>query len=97
YRNRAWLIGPAGTAGYQDKIILTPWEKAVWGIRSGDRPRLFETELGRIGICICYDVEFPRIARAMAEAGVDVILAPSCTDTLAGYHRVRVGAQARAL
>ena len=37
------------------------------------------------------------LARRLAERGVDLVLAPSCTDTEAGYHRVRIGAQARAL
>ena len=63
------------------------------------RSELFVHDIGkaRIGIAICYDVEFPMIARALVEAGADVILAPSCTDTVHGYWRVRVGAQARAL
>ena len=51
----------------------------------------------KIGIAICYDIEFPLIAHAMAAAGADLILAPSCTDTLAGANRVHVGARARAL
>ncbi len=59
--------------------------------------RVFDTALGRIGISICYDVEFPLIARAQAQAGAMLILSPSCTDTMQGYWRVRVGAQARAL
>ena len=63
------------------------------------RQRAFRLDIGsaRIGIAICYDVEFPLIARALVEAGAEVILAPSCTDTVHGYWRVRVGAQARAL
>lgn len=97
HRNRAWLVGPDGEAGHQDKMMMTPWERAEWGMSGSDETRLFDTPIGRIGVCICYDVEFPRMARALAEAGASVILAPSCTDTLAGYHRVRIGAQARAL
>ena len=49
------------------------------------------------GIAICYDIEFPLIAHAMARAGAELILAPSCTDTIAGANRVHVGARARAL
>jgi predicted amidohydrolase len=49
------------------------------------------------GVAICYDAEFPLIARAMSDAGAAMILVPSCTDSLRGYHRVRVGARARAL
>ena len=67
------------------------------GIVGGDEICVFDTALGRIGVCICYDSEFPLIARAMVEAGAQILLVPSCTDTLHGYHRVRIGAQARAL
>ncbi|MFF7710434.1 nitrilase-related carbon-nitrogen hydrolase [Pseudomonas sp. NPDC007930] len=98
YRNRAWLFGPEGELGYQDKLIMTRFERETWGVHGGRQGlRSFDTALGRLGILICYDNEFPLLARTLAEQGVDLILAPSCTDTEAGYHRVRIGAQARAL
>lgn len=97
YLNRAYLFAPNGEAGYQDKSIMTRFESEQWDISAGSQLRLFDTAIGRIGIVICYDVEFPLLARAQAEAGAELILAPSCTDTLAGYYRVRIGAQARAL
>ena len=50
-----------------------------------------------IGMNICYDSEFPLLARAMAEAGAELLLVPSCTERVSGYHRVRTGARARAL
>ena len=50
-----------------------------------------------IGINICYDSEFPLLARAMAEAGAELLLVPSCTERVSGYHRVRTGSRARAL
>lgn len=59
--------------------------------------RVFDTALGRIGVLICYDSEFPLLGRALVEAGAEILLVPSCTDTLAGFTRVRVGAMARAL
>ncbi|OJY65464.1 MAG: amidohydrolase [Sphingobium sp. 66-54] len=95
--NRARLFTPAGLCGHQDKIVMTRFEREDWNIDGGDTIRLFETALGRIGISICYDIEFPLIARAQAEAGAALILSPSCTDTMQGYWRVRIGAQARAL
>lgn len=97
YRNRAWLFGPKGVLGYQDKLIMTRFEREQWGIAAGDGLQVFDTALGRLGILICYDNEFPMLARHLAEGGADLVLAPSCTDTEAGYHRVRIGAQARAL
>ncbi|BAN50383.1 carbon-nitrogen hydrolase family protein [Metapseudomonas resinovorans] len=97
YRNRAWLFGPGGELGHQDKLIMTRFEREQWGIAAGQGLKVFDTSLGRLGILICYDNEFPLLARTLAASGVDLILAPSCTDTEAGYHRVRIGAQARAL
>ncbi|AZL75532.1 carbon-nitrogen hydrolase family protein [Pseudomonas sichuanensis] len=97
YRNRAFLFGPEGRLGHQDKLMMTRFEREQWDIAPGRGLRVFDTALGRLGILICYDNEFPLLARHLAEAGADLILAPSCTDTEAGYHRVRIGAQARAL
>lgn len=97
YRNRAWLFGPQGCLGFQDKLMMTRFEREQWSISAGSGLRVFETGLGRIGILVCYDNEFPLLAHTLAEAGADLILAPSCTDTEAGFHRVRIGAQARAL
>jgi len=98
YHNRAHLFSPSGRIAWQDKRMMTRFENEQWGIASSEAPlHLFDTAIGRIGVCICYDVEFPLIARALVEAGAEILLAPSCTDTLAGYHRVRIGARARAL
>ncbi len=97
FRNRARLFAPGGAVGVQDKLIMTRFEREEWGIVGGEGLAVFETALGRIGVCICYDSEFPLIARAMVETGAEILLVPSCTDSLHGYHRVRIGAQARAL
>jgi predicted amidohydrolase len=95
--NRATLFVPDGRSAYQDKIMMTRFEREQWDISGGDTLRLIKTHLGPIGISICYDIEFPMIARTQAEAGATVILTPSCTDSMQGYWRVRIGAQARAL
>jgi len=95
--NRAWFCAPDGTADYQDKSVMTRFEREQWNIASCPPLKVFDTALGKIAINICYDSEFPLQARAQCEAGAEIILVPSCTDTLAGYYRVKVGAQARAL
>ncbi|MEN0115165.1 MAG: carbon-nitrogen hydrolase family protein [Agrobacterium cavarae] len=98
FRNRAWLFGPGGLIGYQDKQIMTRFEREQWFIDAGvDGLKAFDTPIGKLGILICYDNEFPMLGRRLAEMGVELVLAPSCTDTLAGSYRVRIGAQARAL
>ena len=95
--NRASFFGPGGLLGHQDKAIMTRFEREQWDVTGGTGLTLFETALGKIGVVICYDSEFPLLSRALAEAGAEILLAPSCTDTVAGYTRVRVGAMARAL
>jgi predicted amidohydrolase len=97
YRNRSFFFRPDGTRGHQDKLQMTRFERERWSIEAGEAIDVFETEFGTIGIDVCYDGEFPMIARKQAEAGATLIVVPSCTDTRAGYYRVRVGAQARAL
>jgi len=95
--NRARLFAPGGKIGVQDKLIMTRFEREQWGIAAGGPLRVFDTALGRIGVLICYDSEFPLLARAQIEAGAQLLLVPSCTDSLHGYWRVRLAAQARAL
>ena len=96
-RNRAPLIAPDGRVAFQEKRIMTRFEAERWMVSPGDPPGVFDTPWGRIGISVCYDVEFPQHVRAQTEAGAWLILAPSCTDTMHGFHRVRVGAAARAM
>jgi predicted amidohydrolase len=94
--NVARLHAPAGVMGAQEKMMMTPFERE-WHVSGGTRLRVFETAIGRIGIAICYDSEFPLLVRALAEAQADIILIPSCTEFLSGANRVRTAALARAL
>lgn len=95
--NIARIVSPKGRIGEQRKIVMTRFEREQWDVAGGDEINVFKARHGALGIAICYDAEFPLIARAMSEAGATTILVPSCTDSLHGYHRVRVAAQARAL
>jgi predicted amidohydrolase len=93
--NRARLITPDGQVGIQDKQIMTRFESEVWDVIGGGPLQVFDTALGRIGILICYDSEFPLLGHALQSC--DIIAVPSVTEALAGYWRVRTGATARAL
>lgn len=93
--NRAEFYSPCGARDHQDKQIMTLFERDPWKIGAGGPLKLFDTALGKIGVLICYDSEFPLLGRALAEA--DIILMPSCTEALAGYWRVRIGAMSRAI
>lgn len=97
YRNAARLFSPNGLVGTQDKLIMTRFEREEWGMSAGQALNVFDTAIGRLAILICYDSEFPLLARAATELGAEVLLVPNCTDTFQGYWRVRLGAQARAL
>ncbi len=95
--NHAPLIAPDGRIAWQDKHRLTRFEAEQWGLSPGAAPGVFDTPWGRIGVCICYDSEFPPLARAQVQAGAWLLLVPACTDTPAGFNRVRLSAQARAV
>ncbi|MBS9715914.1 carbon-nitrogen hydrolase family protein [Pseudohalocynthiibacter aestuariivivens] len=95
--NRAAFYSPDGQKSYQDKQIMTRFERDPMRVSSGGPLTVFETAIGRIGVLICYDCEFPELARVLIENDVEILLAPSCTEALSGYWRVRIGAMARAL
>ncbi|MEX3014740.1 carbon-nitrogen hydrolase family protein [Gymnodinialimonas hymeniacidonis] len=95
--NRAWFVGPDGFIDYTDKQVMTRFEREQWNVVPGDPLQVIETPLGKIGVLVCYDAEFPLLGRRLTEQGAEILLCPSCTDSEAGYNRVRIGAQARAL
>ncbi len=95
--NVAQVFGPRGAAESFTKIMPTPWERDPWKISGGRELKVFDIGITKVGLLICYDIEFPLLSRALAEAGAEIILAPSNTETEWGYWRVRAGAAARAL
>jgi predicted amidohydrolase len=97
FRNRAHLLSPAGAMVFQDKLQITQFEAEQMLMRPGDKIKVFDTAFGKLGVSICYDIQFPLLARYQAEAEAKLLLVPSSADSLAGYHRVRIGCQARAL
>jgi predicted amidohydrolase len=95
--NESFFFGPDGTHRIQPKLHMTRFEAEEWIVRPRNRLKLFDTALGKIAIAICYDVQFPEIARAAARRGAKILLVPSCTDDRQGMLRVRYCAQARAI
>ncbi|MEM9332507.1 MAG: carbon-nitrogen hydrolase family protein [Pseudomonadota bacterium] len=97
--NVAHIFSPSGKEGAYHKIMPTPWEREAWNISPGpdDGLKVFDLGFAKIGLVICYDIEFPLIGRALSEAGAEIILAPSNTELEHGYWRVRTGCMARAL
>jgi predicted amidohydrolase/GNAT superfamily N-acetyltransferase len=95
--NVAYLCRRDGTVDEQFKLHVTPDEASYWGMRGGDKLKCFDTDFGKIGILICYDVEFPELARMLSDEGVKILFVPFWTDTKNAYQRVRICAQARAI
>ncbi|MBC6993963.1 bifunctional GNAT family N-acetyltransferase/carbon-nitrogen hydrolase family protein [Neolewinella lacunae] len=95
--NVGFLCRRDGTVDRFTKIHVTPDEAKVWGMSGGNTVRTFDTDCGKIGILICYDVEFPELPRIMAQQGMNILFVPFLTDTQNGYSRVRHCAQARAI
>lgn len=96
-RNVSYLIRRDGTYDSQYKLHVTPDEIAYWGMQGGDTIHAIETDIGRVGILICYDVEFPELARILAEQEIRILFVPYWTDTKSSYLRVRSCAQARSI
>ena len=95
--NVAYLFRRDGTIEKQAKIHATPNERKWWGISEGNEIDVFDTDCGKIAIQICYDIEFPELARIAVDKGANIIFVPFCTEDRQGYLRVRYCAQARAI
>jgi predicted amidohydrolase/GNAT superfamily N-acetyltransferase len=95
--NVGFLCKRDGTYEQYTKIHITPNEVNYWGMKGGSTIQTFDTDCGKIGIVICYDVEFPELSRLLADDGMEILFVPFLTDTQNGYTRVRHCAQARAI
>ncbi|HEU4495496.1 MAG TPA: bifunctional GNAT family N-acetyltransferase/carbon-nitrogen hydrolase family protein, partial [Flavobacterium sp.] len=95
--NVGFLCKRDGTSEMYTKIHITPNELQYWGMKGGSEIKTFDTDCGRIGIMICYDVEFPELSRLMADEGMEILFVPFLTDTQNAYTRVKLCAQARAI
>lgn len=96
-QNIAYVFLRDGSVHAQEKIHPTPNERHYWNIKGGDEVSTIDTDCGPIGVLICYDSEFPELARRMADEGARILFVPFCTDNRQGYLRVRYCGQARAV
>jgi len=95
--NVGYLCQRDGSVERYEKIHVTPDEAKVWGMQVGHELKIFDTDCGKIGILICYDVEFPELSRLLAMEGMNILFVPFLTDTQNGFSRVKNCAQARAI
>ncbi len=95
--NVSCLFQRNGTIGKQYKLHVTPNERKWWGVQPGNEIEVFETDRGKVAIVICYDIEFPEMARVATARGAQILFVPFNTSERHGYLRVRLCAQARAI
>lgn len=105
FANRQFLISPQGeiTARY-DKIhmfdvAVTPEEtfRESDGYRPGNRAVVAQTPFGTLGLTICYDLRFPKLHRALAQAGAEILIAPAAFSPVTGAAHWHALLQARAI
>lgn len=96
-RNICYLLRRDGTWDCQYKLHVTPDEEDHWAVTGGDELKIFQTDAGKIGILVCYDVQFPELTRLLSDKGLQIMFVPYLTDTKSGYLRVKRCCQARAI
>lgn len=96
-QNVSSIFVPGQEPVHQPKLHLTPAERSTWNFAPGHSLDFVETDFGRFAVSVCYDIQFPEIARVLAAQGVQLLLVPCLTDDLRGHHRVTLCAQARAV
>lgn len=95
--NVAYLFRRDGSVSRQHKLHITPAESRWWGVSPGHKLEVFETDCCKIAVLICYDIEFPELARIATAKGAQLIMVPYNTDIRSGHLRVRYCAQARCI
>ncbi len=95
--NISYLLHRDGKRDEYRKIHITPNERKHYGMIGGNQVKCFDTDCGKIGVVVCYDVEFPELSRILADQGMKILFVPYLTDTQNAYTRVRACASARAI
>ncbi|MBA5245755.1 GNAT family N-acetyltransferase [Marnyiella aurantia] len=95
--NISYLLHRDGKIDEHRKIHITPNEKKFYGMKGGNEIKVIDTDCGKVGLVICYDVEFPELPRILADQGMKILFVPYLTDTQNAYTRVRHCAAARAI
>lgn len=95
--NVSYLLHRDGRKDEFRKIHITPNERNHYGMIGGNTIKTFDTDCGKVGILICYDIEFPELTRLLADEGMKILFVPYLTDTQNAYMRVRSCAAARAI
>ena len=105
FTNRSFLIAPSGRIVAQyDKIHMfdvtlseTEQYRESDGYRPGDRAVIADSEFGKIGMTICYDIRFPHLYRRLAKSGASILLIPAAFARPTGRAHWEVLLRARAI
>jgi predicted amidohydrolase len=74
--NSAAVVDGNGVVAVYRKIHL--WDREQLFFEPGSEPApVVETRVGRIGVCVCYDLNFPEVARGLALGGADIVAVPT--------------------
>ncbi|MCU0801635.1 MAG: carbon-nitrogen hydrolase family protein [Rhodobacteraceae bacterium] len=105
FANRSFLIGPdGGIVARYDKIHMfdvnvseTEVYRESAAYRPGNRAVLAQTDFAQVGMTVCYDLRFPHLYRALAQAGAEVITVPAAFNHITGAAHWQSLLQARAI
>lgn len=99
FTNRTWTLFPDRAPISYDKLVMTPFEKNPdgWVLTTGKELKVYEWRDVRFAQVVCLDVEMPDLSTKLAEKNIDILLVPSMTEKVSGYHRVFDCAKARAV
>ena len=105
FANRAMLVTPDGEiAATYDKIHMFDVDlptgerhRESKAYAPGEKAVVVDTALGRIGLTICYDLRFPHLYRALAQAGAEIIVVPAAFTVPTGEAHWEVLLRARAI
>ena len=103
--NRGYLVdGRGGIRARYDKIFLfdvdlspTQQYRESMVIAPGEHAVLADTPWGRLGMSICYDLRFPQLYRALAQAGAEILAVPAAFTKVTGEAHWHVLNRARAI
>lgn len=102
----SWLFGPDGKElGNYQKIHLfdvdvadntKQYRESAWAT-PGQNVVVVDTEFGRVGLAVCYDVRFPELFRLMRQQGAEIIVLPSAFTQVTGAAHWQTLVTARAI
>jgi 5-aminopentanamidase len=74
--NSAAIVDSSGVLGVYRKLHLWHDEKS-WFVPGDAFPPVVDTRVGKLGLCVCFDVEFPEIVRGLALRGAELVCVPT--------------------